>query len=191
MLLSALLSLFIETFALSRCARVWKSNISTKPRRDGEEETGEGLYWVWFNRTTVRRKKLQYWIERMKQISAFSYQIKLTWCEKAFQALQEIFDRCWVHLFTQATKACVIEKDPLYLSIGFWLHLTRHKTFFILMACNSNLIQIVSQTVWWVCSGRNYSFRANMYHLKLYIYTYVAVWHFSITSPFSKLLIAA
>lgn len=41
--LSAILSLFIETFALSPCARVWRSNILTKPQEDrGEEETGEG-----------------------------------------------------------------------------------------------------------------------------------------------------
>lgn len=53
-LLSALLSLFIETFSLSHRARAWKSNISTKPRE--EEETGEGLYWVWLGWTKVRRE---------------------------------------------------------------------------------------------------------------------------------------
>lgn len=59
-LLSALLSLFIATFALSRCARVWKSNVSTEPVEDGE--TGEGLCWVWFRRTRVGSWERQYWM---------------------------------------------------------------------------------------------------------------------------------
>ena len=71
MLLSALLSLFIETFSLSHRARVEKSNISTKPREDRARRKQERDYIGFgFSRTTVRRtekKRQEYWMERLKR----------------------------------------------------------------------------------------------------------------------------
>lgn len=77
------------------CAEV--QHIDWASGRQAEEETGEGLYWVWLSRTTVRRGGagiLDGEVEAIVRISVFSYPLKLTWCEKAFQALQQIFDRC-------------------------------------------------------------------------------------------------
>lgn len=80
MLPSAVLSLFIETFALSGRARVWKSNVSTKPRQDGEERKQERDY-IGFGlaeQQSGRGGILDGEVEALVRISVFSCLLKPT-----------------------------------------------------------------------------------------------------------------
>lgn len=97
---STIVPIYRNNFIISPRTCTQKSNISTEPREDTQRRKQERDY-IGFGLAEQQsgggEKKagiLDGEVEAIVRISVFSYLLKLTWCEKAFQALQQIFDRC-------------------------------------------------------------------------------------------------